>query len=409
LKETIMRPLEGMRVIDLTHVLAGPFATHQLCMMGAEVIKIEKPGEGDQTRGLALRPEMKGLAPGFVALNSGKRSVVVDIKTDEGRGVVEKLVATADVFVENFRPGKAKKLGLTPERLQAINPKLIYCSISGWGQLGVNSPRPAYDHVIQAATGMMSLQGDDPKAPPIKVGFPVIDIATGMSAAQAILAALLRRARGDQGNIVLDVSMVDASALLMGGMVANYWLTGVAPARVGNRGFVGSPGADTFPTADGWISTAANTFGQFGALCQVLGRADILDDRTLMPKLPPSRDSFLTGLASDALREQLVAAFAKDNSAAWEEKLTAAGVPASKVHTVASYLDGPYAGTGGIAAKLADHPLQPGKPAQILNEGFRWLGEQPVAPGAPPLLGQHTKDVLRELGYSDSDIDKIAG
>jgi crotonobetainyl-CoA:carnitine CoA-transferase CaiB-like acyl-CoA transferase len=256
---------------------------------------------------------------------------------------------------------------------------------------------------------MMSLQGDDPKAPPIKVGFPVIDIATGMSAAQAILAALLRRARGDQGRIVLDVSMVDASALLMGGMVANYWLTGVAPARVGNRGFVGSPGADTFPTADGWISTAANTFGQFGALCQVLGRADILDDRTLMPKLPPSRDSFLTGLASDALREQLVAAFARDTSAAWEEKLTAAGVPASKVHTVASYLDGPYAGTGGIAAKLDDHPLQPGKPAQILNEGFRWLGEEPVAPGAPPLHGQHTKEVLRELGYSDSDIARIAG
>ncbi|MEZ5765741.1 MAG: CoA transferase [Xanthobacteraceae bacterium] len=404
-----MRPLEGMRVIDLTHVLAGPFATHQLCMMGAEVIKIEKPGEGDQTRGLALRPEMKGLAPGFVALNSGKRSVVVDIKTDAGREVVEKLVATADVFVENFRPGKAKKLGLTPERLQAINPKLVYCSISGWGQLGVNSPRPAYDHVIQAATGMMSLQGDDPKAPPIKVGFPVIDIATGMSAAQAILAALLRRARGDVGRIVLDVSMVDASALLMGGMVANYWLAGVAPARVGNRGFVGSPGADTFPTSDGWISTAANTFGQFGALCQVLGRADILDDRTLMPTVPPSRDSFLTGLASDALREQLVAAFARDTSAAWEEKLTAAGVPASKVHTVASYLDGPYAGTGGVAAKLADHPLQPGKPAQILNEGFRWLGEEPVAPGAPPLHGQHTKDVLRELGYSDSDIARIAG
>src|SRR5688500_3473528 len=224
-----MRPLEGLRVIDLTHVLAGPFATHQLCMMGADVIKIEKPGEGDQTRGLALRPELKGLSPGFVALNSGKRSVVVNIKTDEGRKVIEKLVATADVFVENFRPGKAAKLGLTPERLQGINPKLIYCSISGWGQVGPNAPRPAYDHVIQAATGMMSLQGDDPKAPPIKVGFPVIDIGTGMSAAQAILAALLRRARGDLGTIVLDVSMVDASALLMGGMVAQYWLAGVGP------------------------------------------------------------------------------------------------------------------------------------------------------------------------------------
>src|SRR5579872_273015 len=170
-----MRPLQGIRVIDLTHVLAGPFSTHQLCMLGADVIKIERPGQGDQTRGLALQPELNGLAPGFVSLNTGKRSVVLDLKSEAGIRALENLVATADVFVENFRPGKAAKLGLTPERLHAINPRLVYCSISGWGQLGPNASRPAYDHVIQAATGMMSLQGDDPNAPPVKVGFPVID------------------------------------------------------------------------------------------------------------------------------------------------------------------------------------------------------------------------------------------
>jgi crotonobetainyl-CoA:carnitine CoA-transferase CaiB-like acyl-CoA transferase len=392
-----MRPLDGIRVIDLTHVLAGPFSTHQLCMLGADVIKIEKPGQGDQTRGLALQPQLNGLAPGFVALNSGKRSVVVDLKTDAGREVIEKLVATADVFVENFRPGKAAKLGLTAERLQAINPALIYCSISGWGQAGPNASRPAYDHVVQAATGMMSMQGDDPNAPPVKVGFPVIDIGTGMLAANAILAALLRRARGDTAPIVLDVSMVDASAQLMIGEVAKYWLAGVAPRRVGNRGFVGSPGADTFPTADGWISTAANTLRQFQTMCGVLGRPDIVTNRTLLPKLPDSPDGFLSDLGSAAVRDELVKAFASDSAAAWEEKFAAAGVPAAKVETVASYLDGHYLQTGRADAELDAHPLGRPGAARILNEGFRWTGEAPLRPGRPPRLGEHTQEIIDEL------------
>lgn len=393
-----MRPLEGMRVIDLTHVLAGPFATHQLCMLGAEVIKVERPGQGDQTRGLALQPELNGLAPGFVALNSGKRSVVLDLKTEHGRKAVERLVATADVFVENFRPGKAAKLGLTPERLHAINPKLIYCSISGWGQVGPNASRPAYDHVIQAATGMMALQGSDPNAPPIKVGFPVIDIGTGMLAANAILAALLRRARGDQSPIVLDVSMVDASAVLMVGAVASYWLAGVAPARVGNQGFVGSPGADTFPTADGWISTAANTLRQFQTMCGVLGRPDILTNKTLLPKLPDSLEAFLSGLGNASVREELVKAFSAESATVWEERFAATGVPASKVQTVPAYLDGHYLGTGRADAALAAHPTGRSTPAQIFHEGYRWTGEAHPPLGHPPRLGEHTTKILGELG-----------
>ena len=395
-----MRPLEGIRVIDLTHVLAGPFSTHQLCMLGADVIKIEKPGQGDQTRGLALQPQLNGLAPGFVALNSGKRSVVLDLKTEDGRSAIEKLAATADVFVENFRPGKAAKLGLTPERLHAINPSLIYCSISGWGQVGPNATRPAYDHVIQAATGMMSLQGDKPDAPPVKVGFPVIDIGTGMLAANAILAALLRRARGDQAPIVLDVSMVDASALLMVGAIANYWQAGNAPRRVGNQGFVGSPGADTFPTADGWISTAANTLRQFQTLCAVLGRPDIPSDRTLLPKLPDSADGFLSDLGNSAVRDELIKAFAADSAAAWEEKLAAAGVPASKVQTVPAYLDGHYLQSGRADVELDAHPLGRDTPARIFNEGFRWTGEPRPRPGRPPRLGEHTAAVLEELSHA---------
>jgi crotonobetainyl-CoA:carnitine CoA-transferase CaiB-like acyl-CoA transferase len=389
-----MRPLDGIRVIDLTHVLAGPFSTHQLCMLGADVIKVEKPGQGDQTRGLALQPDLNGLAPGFVALNSGKRSVVLDLKTEAGRRAIEKLAATADVFVENFRPGKAAKLGLTPERLHAINPSLIYCSISGWGQVGSNASRPAYDHVIQAATGMMSLQGDKPDAPPVKVGFPVIDIGTGMLAANAILAALLRRARGDTAPIVLDVSMVDASALLMVGAVASYWQAGIAPRRVGNQGFVGSPGADTFPTA-------ANTLRQFQILCAVLGRPDIPADKTLLPKLPDSPDGFLSDLGNSAVRDALVQAFAADSADAWEEKLAAAGVPASKVRTVPAYLDGPYMQSGRADCELDAHPLGRETTVRIFHEGFRWTGEAHPRPGRPPRLGEHTAAVLDELNHTD--------
>jgi crotonobetainyl-CoA:carnitine CoA-transferase CaiB-like acyl-CoA transferase len=346
-----------------------------------------------------MQPELNGLAPGFVALNSGKRSVVLDLKTDTGRNAIEKLATTADVFVENFRPGTAAKLGLTPARLHEINPKLIYCSISGWGQIGPNAARPAYDHVIQAATGMMSLQGDDPAAPPMKVGFPVIDIGTGMLAANAILAALLRRARGDQTPITLDVSMVDASTVLMEGAVANYWLSGVAPRRVGNRGFVGSPGADTFPTADGWISTAANTRRQFEVLCSVLGRADILTDRALLPTLPDSPEGFMSDLGSTAVRQELIKAFATDSATAWEGRLATAGVPASKVETVASYLDGHYLQTGRADVELSTNPLGRTGPARILNEGYRWRGETVVRPGAPPRLGEHTDAVLGEISH----------
>ena len=406
-----MRPLEGIRVIDLTHVLAGPFATHQLCMLGADVIKIEKPGLGDQNRGLALRPELGGLTPGFVAVNSGKRSMVVDLKADEGRQTIERLVATADVFVENFRPGKAARLGLTPDRLRAINPKLIYCSISGWGQVGPHAGRPAYDHVIQAATGMMSLQGNDPDAPPMKVGFPVVDMAAGMLASSAILSALVARARGDTAPIVLDVSMVDASLMLMGSVAAGYWIAGTAPTRVGNRGFVGSPGADTFPTADGWISTAANTLKQFRIMCEVLGRSDILQDPALLQKLPEAPDGFLSNLSSKGIRDELVKAFAADTAEAWEQKLSAAGVAASKVNTLASYLDGHYRQTGGVDWQLPSHPHGSDSPARVLNHGFRWTGKETSPSGAPPKLGEHTATIRAELDglASFTDEERRAG
>ena len=368
-----MLPLEGFRVLDLTHVLAGPCATHHLCCMGAEVIKIERPG-GDPMRALDMQPELDGLTPGFRALNAGKKSVIVDLTTDEGRATVLRIAETCDVFVENFRPGVARRFGLAPEDLSQVRPDIIYCSISGWGQSGPNSARGAYDHVIQAATGMMALQGG-PGDTPIKVGFPVIDIATGLSAAEAILAAIIRRLRGDTAPITLDVSMVDCALALMSGPAASTIATGKAPPRVGNRGFVGSPGAETFATSDGHISVAANTMGQFATLCQLLGQPELAKPPHVPAGLPAR--AFLADAATDDLRMKLSAAFTVSQAAKLEDALNAAGVPAARLRDLSEYLAELYPLTPGIG--VAGEPVALGPAFRVKDN------EAPTLPPAPRL------------------------
>ncbi len=381
-----MRPLEGFRVLDLTHVLAGPFATHHLRCLGAEVIKVERPGGGDPMRALGRLPEQGDLPPTFRALNAGKKSVTADLGTAEGRALVLRLAESADVFVENFRPGVARRLGLGPEAVRAVRPGIVYCSISGWGQAGANAPRGAYDHVIQAATGMMALQGSGADAAPVKVGFPVVDIATGISAAEAILAALIRRLRGDEGPITLDVSMVDSALALMAGPAAVTQATGRAPDRVGNRGFVGSPGAETFATADGHLSVAANTMGQFATLCRLLGRPELAGPPHIPAGLPP--EAFLGNLASDGLRAALAEAFAAAEAGGLEAALNAAGVPAAKVRDLGAYLREVYPDTPGIG--VAGEPL-------AFGPAFRWTeGGDPPEPVAVPELGADTAALAGE-------------
>ena len=378
-----MLPLEGYRVIDLTHVLAGPCATHHLRCLGAEVIKIERPGCGDPMRALAMQPELEGVPPGFRALNVGKKSIVLDLATEEGRAAVLRLAETADVFVENFRPGVAKRLGLGPEDIRVVRPDIVYCSISGWGQAGPNSARGAYDHVIQAATGLMALQGNAGEAAPVKVGFPVIDIATGISAAEAVLAALLRRLRGDTEPITLDVSMVDSALALMAGPAAATLATGKAPDRVGNRGFVGSPGAETFATADGHISVAANTMGQFATLCRLLGRPELAEP----PHIPAglANGDFIANAATDALRAALAEAFATMEAPALETALNAAGVPASRIRDLGEYLRDAYPHTPGIGVE--------GEPLAF-GPAFRWEESEQTALPPAPLLGADTEALV---------------
>ena len=370
-----MLPLEGFRVLDLTHVLAGPCATHHLRCMGAEVVKIERPGSGDPMRALDMQPELGGLPPGFRALNTGKKSVVLDLASVHGRAVLMRLAEGCHVFVENFRPGVARRLGIGPEDIRVVRPDIIYCSISGWGQSGPNSTRGAYDHVVQAATGMMALQGSHAGDPPVKVGFPVIDIATGISAAEAILAALIRRLRGDAAPITLDVSMIDCALALMSGPAANTLASGQAPERVGNRGFVGSPGAETYATSDGHLSVAANTMGQFTILCELLGRPELAKPPFLPRGLPSG--AFLANAATPELREELGRAFALFEAETLEAALNAAGVPSARVRDLGEYLRELYPQTGGIDVKGERLAFGP---------AFRWndIGA-PALPPARPL------------------------
>jgi crotonobetainyl-CoA:carnitine CoA-transferase CaiB-like acyl-CoA transferase len=373
-----MLPLEGYRVIDLTHVLAGPCATHHLRCLGAEVIKVERPGSGDAMRALAMQPELDGLSPGFRALNAGKKSVVVDLSDPAGRQSVLDLARSADIFVENFRPGVARKLGLGPEEVRAVRSDVIYCSISGWGQSGENASRGAYDHVIQATTGMMMMQGGGDDVGPMKVGFPVIDIATGISAAEAILAAVVRRLRGDNGPITLDVSMIDSALSLMSGPAATVLATGQAPGRVGNRGFVGSPGAETFATADGHISVAANTMGQFSALCRLLGRPELAGPPFIPADL--AGEAFLANVATDELRDALREAFASSRAADLETKLNSANVPAARVRDLLEFLREVYPKTPGIGVE--------GEPFAF-GPAFRHEGVERPALSPAPRLGEN--------------------
>ncbi len=380
-----MLPLEGFRVLDLTHVLAGPCATHHLRCLGAEVIKVERPGTGDPMRELGVRPEMEGVPPGFRALNAGKRSIVLDLTTLEGRSALLRLARNVDVFVENFRPGVAKRLGLGPDDVRAVQPKVIYCSISGWGQAGSNSARRAYDHVIQAATGMMALQSAPGTNAPVKVGFPVVDIATGVSAAEAILAAVIRRLRGDLSPIAIDVAMVDSALSLMSGPAAATLATGRAPERVGNRGFVGSPGAETFATSDGYISVAANTMRQFATLCHALGKPSLSGPPHVPAGLSP--DAFLTNLATDGLRRELSQAFAAADAGTLETELNAQGVPAARVRDLHEYLRELYVDTPGFGID--------GEPFAF-GPAFRWVGGEPIALPPAPRLGADTATLLAD-------------
>jgi crotonobetainyl-CoA:carnitine CoA-transferase CaiB-like acyl-CoA transferase len=393
----MQQPLEGITVLDATQVLAGPFCTHLLRLLGARVIKIEKPGEGDVLRHYTRDAQFARKAPPFIGLNGGKESVVLDLKHPRGIEIVRRLAARADVLVENFRPGVMARLGLGYERLKVLNERLIYCSVTGFGQSGPLRDNPAYDHVVQAICGLMSVTGE-PGSGPTKVGFPIVDTFTGYCSAFGILAALQQRERTGLGQQV-DVAMLDSALVLMISMVSPYLTTGKEPQKTGNRGYNRSPTADTFDTQDRPISLGANTQRQFEPLCRVIERPDLIED-------PRFATAELREQHGEQLRPQIQAALSQRPAAEWETLLNKAGVPAGVVRTIPEVLAEPHLQTRGVILPMS--PAADGARYYSLDLGIRLEHRREVSMTAPPAPGEHTLAVLREFGYSQQDMDDLA-
>lgn len=371
------KPLLGVRVLDLTNVLAGPFACQQLAHLGAEVIKVEMPKRGDLARQLGASPTLskKQMGVSFLAQNAGKRSVILDLKDDDDKQEFLSLIRTADVVVENFRPGVMDRLGLGWDTLRKIKPDLIYCAISGFGQTGPWSDRPAYDQIIQGAAGVMALTGTT-EVNPLRVGFPVADTIGGLTASMAICAALADRGEGR----FIDISMLESTVAAMGWAVSNWLVAGAEPQVIGNNNMTAAP-SGAFETADGLLNIAANETHQWEALCRHIGREDLITNLNYC-----KREDRKTN--RQKLQIEIETGLAAKPAAVWEIELNEIGVPAGCVLKIEEVLTsdqlrdrglvrdfGPLAGTTDGRLTLLASPI-------TIN------GQRPCVSTAPPTLGQ---------------------
>ncbi|SLN43058.1 Formyl-coenzyme A transferase [Pseudoruegeria aquimaris] len=386
------KPLAGVRVLDLTNVLAGPFACHQLAHLGAEVIKVEAAGRGDLARNLGADPDLnaRGMGISFLAQNAGKKSLTVNLKTQEGKALLKRLVRTADVLVENFRPGVMKRLGVDYEVMKGENPRLIYCAISGFGQEGPWVHRPAYDQIIQGASGVMSITGDAESAP-LRVGYPIADTIGGLTAAMAIAAALNAPERG----AFLDISMLESVLATMGWAVSNYLIGGVLPTANGNENLTSAP-SGAFQAADGLLNIAANKDEQWELLARHLGREDLLGAPEYATREARKTNRF-------RLKAELETVLTTRPARDWARELNRLGVPAGAVLSVPEVLAHPQIAERGLIAEFPDPPGLDG-PIKVLRTAVKINGAAPAVESPPPALGQDTDALLTELGYGADEI-----
>ncbi len=389
----------GLRVLDFTQVLAGPFATQQLAVLGADVIKIEQPGTGDQTRGLmnARAAAGPGMSPSFLTCNLNKRSLALDLKAPEAGEIVRRLVAASDAVVENFRPGVMTRLGLDYPALSAVRPDLVYCSISGYGQRGPRAGTGAYDGAIQADSGMMAITGH-PETGPTRTGYMPVDMATALNTAFALAAALYRRLATGQGQY-LDVAMMDTAMVLQASQISNHLVNGEIPQLIGNRSPTGQPTANVFRTRDGHIQVIALRDAQIRGLFEALECGALLAEprcATLEARLAHYDEIF--ELIESRLRTR--------PTAQWLTRLADCGVPAAPIRSLPEAVRDPQLDTRSVFVEVASP--NGANPVRLVQSGFAADPDGPSTRRPAPRLGEHSDAILREAGYEDAVIRGLA-
>ena len=397
--------LSHIKVLDLSRVLAGPWSGQILADLGAQVIKVERPGAGDDTR--AWGPPFLKDENGenskesgyYLGVNRGKESITVDISQPKGQEIIRALAKEADIILENYKVGTLERYNLDYESIKKVNEKIIYCSITGFGQTGPKSSHLAYDFLIQAMGGLMSVTGEKDQNPgggPQKVGIPIIDLITGSYATIGILAALSNREVTGEGEYI-DMSMLDVQVGLLSNQAMNFLMTGKTPVRGGNAHPNIQP-QDVFKCSDGQVVLAVGTDGQFVSLCKALGLPELsMDDRFKTNALRVKNQL--------ELRPRLDAAFLKNTRAFWTEKMEAAEVPCGPINSVAEALNDPQIVHRKMVRQL-DHPVS-GKVSQVMTP-FHFKNASIKVDQAPPLLGQHTVKILSDLGFSDEEIQNLS-